>query len=690
VTAAALLVLAGLAAPPTPESLARLRQATQLLDQGQPIPALDIVDDVLSRQAGIPEALMLRGLALDALGRHEEADAAFRSAAEISPRDHGLLRYYGAYLLRRGRLAEALAVFERGLALAPDDTETLLLAAQAHFELGELAEALEAIEKCARLAPENPAIRSVRERYRTASAAGRRAATGSGDPYARVQRAKQHLELGDPAKALAVVDGLLREYPQSPSSHLLRGLALDELGRLDEAEESYAAALKSAPGDAQILTRFGMHCIRRKAWPDAIRYLEAGSRAEPKAETFFYLAQSYFHTDHKAKALEAIERAATMAPEEPAMLVKLGEYRAHAGRFSPALEALLAARALAPDEPGLDLALGVVQLSLLDVDAAREALERARTREPDDLAVLSNLAAAHAKARDHAAAREHFQRLLDLGQDEAEYYVGLGAARAGLGESEAAIRALNEAVDRNPSLAEAHFHLARAYRATGRPEEAERELRVFSALKASPFPTFGERSELERSLWQRAEEMVRAGKETEALELLAGGNAPDNDPRFLVGALYYSLGQFEDASRLLAQAMEENAERPKLRAYLGLAYLKQGSTREAEPLLRAEVEQNPREPLALMALGELCFTRGEWADAARHLEDSRVIVPEALLMLCEAQLRLGRRADAQGTAQLVVTLASDSGTQTRLRQLLARFDLPLESELPGPGTPPSP
>ncbi len=37
------------------------------------------------------------------------------------------------------------------------------------------------------------------------------------------------------------------------SSHLLRGMALDELGRFDEAEKSYEAALENAPGEPQIL-----------------------------------------------------------------------------------------------------------------------------------------------------------------------------------------------------------------------------------------------------------------------------------------------------------------------------------------------------------------------------------------------------------------------------------------------------
>ena len=262
--------------------------------------------------------------------------------------------------------------------------------------------------------------------------------------------------------------------------------------------------------------------------------------------------------------------------------MKLGEYRAQANKYSPALEALRRAQQIDPKEPGLDLALGVVHLGLLEVDEARAALERALAAEPDNLAALSSLAQACSKARDHAAARGYYQRLIDLGHRDAPYLLGLGAALLGLGENEAAIAALTSAAAANPELAEAHFHLARAYRAVGRAEDSQRELKTFQALKANPLQPFAERSDFERDLWRRAEALLVDGKEKAALELLAGGNVPGNQPEYLVGALYYKLGRYADAERLLSRALQAAPKLPKLRAYLGLALLEQGRVAEAE------------------------------------------------------------------------------------------------------------
>ena len=256
------------------------------------------------------------------------------------------------------------------------------------------------------------------------------------------------------------------------------------------------------------------------------------------------------------------------------------------------------------------------------------------------------------------------------------YYLGLGAALLGLGENEAAIAALTVATQKSPEQAEGHFHLARAYRAVGRAEDSQRELRAFQALKANPLHPFNERSELERDLWRRGELLLVDGKEAEALKLLTGGNVPENRPEYLVGALYYKLGRFADAERLLSQALSAAPKLPKLRAYLGLACLEQGRLADAERWIAEEAALNPREPFVLMAQGQLHFRKKEWKEAARDLSESKIAEPAVLLMLLQAQLEDGERAGAKETGQLIDTLGpSNPGVQEAARQLLERHPL---------------
>lgn len=500
------------------------------------------------------------------------------------------------------------------------------------------------------------------------------------DPYTRVQQAKAALDAGQYDRVLRLTDGLLREFPRSQSSHLLRALALDEMGRGDEAARSYRTALEIAPADPQIQARYGMHFVRHGKWEEAIPLLERSQKAGDDALTLFYLAQAYFQTQNKGKALDAIERCARLAPDNPTMILKLGEYRAQMGKHSPALEALLQVQKLNPEEPGLDLALGNTYLSLLEVENARAALERALAKDEKNPAVISALASACSKARDHAAARRYYQQVLDLGYDDAEYHLGLGAALLGLGENEAAIVELNRAIAQKPRLEEAHFHLARAYQAAGRREDSQRELGVFRALKANPLEAPEDRGELERSLWQQAEALVGEGREAEALKLLTNSNVKGNTPEYLVGALYYRLGRLGDAERLLTRAMEQSPDIKNVRTYLGLTLVEQGRLDEAERLLPPELEKNPREPLVLMAMGLLRFRQERWEEAARFLQDSRVVDFGVLLRLCESQIRLGRPRQAQDTARVVAALAFGKPDVTAsLERLFERHGVPLET-----------
>ena len=510
----------------------------------------------------------------------------------------------------------------------------------------------------------------------------------------RIREANACLDRGEFERALETVDGLLAEDPGAPASHLLRGVALDHLGRLDEAEQSYRAALKSAPDDPQILAHFGMHWVQRAsrlsttssaadaAWKEAIGHLERSLQTRPNAFTLYHLAQAYFHTERKAKALETIERCAALAPDNPTMLLRLGQYRADARQYSPALDVLRRVQALNPDEPGLDLNLGEVLLSLPDVEGARAALERAAQKRPDDTAVLATLAEACAKARDHAAARRHFQRLIDLGRQEPQYFEGLGTALLGLKEDEPAIRALNRAIELNPWQKEAHYQLARAYQATGQIEEYLHELRLFKALKASPFQPLWNRSEIERSLWSQTEQLVNEGREDDAFKLLMrGNNTPGAEPEFLVGVLYYWQGRLKDAERLLTRAAEARPVAPNVRAYLGLAYLDQGRLPEAERTIAAELADNPKEPLALMAAGRLHLKKENWAEAVRYLRESRIVETTTQLMLCRAQLELGQREQARETANLITKLAAgDLDTLAALRQIVERHALELPAD----------
>lgn len=172
----------------------RRHYATVLWRRGERMEAFSQIEEAL-RQSPDDEALLLAGGSMSLeLGLLDDADRLSVAALRSAPQSAGAWRLHGAVALARGRPEEALADFHRGLAIAPED-RTLLL-----------------------------------------------------------DTAEVYRRLGRPQRALATLASLADAYGPQPAPALvpaLEGMAQEQLGRLDEARESYREALArgGAPPD---------------------------------------------------------------------------------------------------------------------------------------------------------------------------------------------------------------------------------------------------------------------------------------------------------------------------------------------------------------------------------------------------------------------------------------------------------
>ncbi|MSP63148.1 MAG: hypothetical protein EXR72_22985 [Myxococcales bacterium] len=162
-----------------------------------------------------------RALALDALGRRDEAIAVLERGARRFDRfaiGHAVL---GALLLARGDLAGARRHLAPARADAPDDPLTLRLTAQIAERDGRMGEAAAVFRRLAADAADSPRLH-----YEVA-----RTALLAGDPVAAAESARACLSsLGD-----------------QPQCSALLGRALVAQGRRDEAREPLTRALSALP-----------------------------------------------------------------------------------------------------------------------------------------------------------------------------------------------------------------------------------------------------------------------------------------------------------------------------------------------------------------------------------------------------------------------------------------------------------
>lgn len=146
-----LIVSAGELMPLSPEPL-MLRGNLEAFLRRQPELALDLYRSSLDLQPTYEAAFFL-GKAYGMLEQWEDAADAFRSAAEMAPRNPAPLSELGAVAVRLGDWQSAKEALEAAASLLPHSPQALLALAQAASQLGTASEAIEACRTLNELHP---------------------------------------------------------------------------------------------------------------------------------------------------------------------------------------------------------------------------------------------------------------------------------------------------------------------------------------------------------------------------------------------------------------------------------------------------------------------------------------------------------------------------------------------------------
>jgi tetratricopeptide (TPR) repeat protein len=321
------------ARPAYPDALNNRGNALQQLDR--PNEALASYGKALVLRPDHPQTLNNRGNALRALGRNEEALASFDRALALRPDSSDALRNRGMVLAAMGREPEALQCYDRALALRPGDGRLLHARGRVLDAMGRHDEALEGYN-AALEAGSNAETRSHRDvaARRLALPAEAQLALeawgkGSADEAERLcrtflEKTPDHLDvllllaaIRHEQDALASAERALRpDYSEalhsraaasalrqddaaqprasSPEALCLRGHALDALGRLEEALDSYQSALALRPDDPEALVNLGNVLCQLGRIDDAIAAYERAQALRPgDAEAHFNSSFAY-------------------------------------------------------------------------------------------------------------------------------------------------------------------------------------------------------------------------------------------------------------------------------------------------------------------------------------------------------------------------------------------------------------
>lgn len=402
---------------------------------GQFDTAVELIGQAIGHRPRSADFHRHHAMALDRLGRVDEAAAAYAAAAELDPGHADTLFNLGILRERQGRPGEAEASYARALEAAPGH-------AAAANNRGLVLRAL----------------------GRTEDAAASFARAGAASPG--FAAAWYHLGL-----ALAALDradeaaGALRRAvcadPSLTAAHI-------NLGNILQGQGEGTGGVGSGEG---VLDRAAAHYRHALA-------LDAGQAAAWRG-----LALTLQTRGAHAEAARAFAEAVRLgATDEPALWRALGTGRLASGDRAGAARAFAAWTLLDPGDPEAQFALGVAADRNGDVPAAEAAYRRAARIAGDDARPLTNLALLRLTRGRHADAVPALRALLTLRPDLAEPWYNLGIALRAVERPFEGIAAYRRALALRPGDGNAAYNMALDLQEVGRIEEAAAAYRRVLAL----------------------------------------------------------------------------------------------------------------------------------------------------------------------------------------------------------------
>jgi uncharacterized protein (TIGR02466 family) len=376
-------------------------------------------------------ATLARALAGLKQGRLQEAEALCRSALAAAPDDPDALHLLGLVLKQAGRLGEADDLLRRSTVLAPARAEfhanyaNLLRSIDrprdaelayrtalqvdprfrpARLGLARLLAAhgfhAQSEEQCRHLIAANPrdaeawsalgnALRGAGQLQPAADAMRQALAIEPGLALARHNLGALLTRLGQPEAALAELEQAERSGLRKPELHLARAQALQELGRLDEAEEALGAGLQLDAAHVDCQVALGqLRFMRGQADPfrrmrDAA--IGAGDNLRLRLAFGNLLRQAGFLQEAEQE-LRALLGRMGRVPEITAPLAIVVHTT---GRYDEAVALASEAAAQRPDSAAIAQALTGALLSAGRGADALQVIERWRARQPLDQSWLA-------------------------------------------------------------------------------------------------------------------------------------------------------------------------------------------------------------------------------------------------------------------------------------------------------------
>jgi tetratricopeptide (TPR) repeat protein len=423
----------------------RMTLAKMYAERGRLADALRQLDAATNLESRRRDALVLRGLVLDALSKSIEADEAFRSAWTIEPQNP-VIAYYVVHHSATTPASDEIERVREVLTVAYQE----ILKEAARPTVLPFAASL--LQQKPTDAPVLPLARYAKGYARLAAGdydnalAELRTASASDplvtDPAARsvpIMRAVTALRDGRVAEASSLFDQT-KTLPDSSEAHRLLGLIYWASSDYEKSVEQFTIAINRDQRDersrlarARVLSLSGRDADAERALRETVEALPDSSLAH------WGLGLHYERLNRHADARREIESATAGAiVGRTGLYTAIGRLAGNATEVAAAIDAFAHAVAANPNDPGAHKYLAGAFLQQDRVDEAFIEFVATLLIDPLDADAHAGIGRIHLDAGRYADAVEALRRAVDVAPNDTEARYALATALTRLGKTQEA------------------------------------------------------------------------------------------------------------------------------------------------------------------------------------------------------------------------------------------------------------
>ncbi|MBN1673576.1 MAG: tetratricopeptide repeat protein [Kiritimatiellae bacterium] len=417
----------------------------------------------------------------------------------------------------------------------------------------------------------------------------------------RVAREYQRRKEWD--KAIAVLNQALAKNPKS--YELLRELATtyEAADKTEEAIAAYGNAIATHPGKKEAYVELAVLYIRQDDEKKAFETLnKALSKVDDPIVTLKILGDLWIQkalassdaekADYFQHAIDIYERMARKAPEDKAVLFRLGELYLINHQMDKAIDAFQRVEA---ENPSYLLIRSIDRYAGGDKGKTIQFLEEALNSLPDDYAILLMLGGTYEETGDQEKAVAYFRRASQTHPPKVTPFLKLALLQMEADPAKA-LEILEEAVQLMPDEPDPYIYAGFVHNHAKQYKAA-----VAAFERAEP-------------VVQRAED---ADVETKAKFYFWYGAACERD------------GQIERAETLFERCLEIDPERDQAYNYLAYMWAERAENLDkALRYVRKALNKDPNNGAYIDTLGWIYYQRKEYEKAEKELERAHEIMPE--------------------------------------------------------------